>query len=338
MFIDEVEIFVKAGDGGNGCASFRREKYIPKGGPDGGDGGDGGCVLFKANGSVDTLMDFKGKHHWKAQRGEDGSGKSCYGKNGENLIIDVPTGTIIIDTDIGLVIKDLNQDEMTVCVCNGGKGGRGNKHFATSVNQTPRDSEAGSQGQTRNLKLELKLIADIGLAGLPNAGKSTLLSKISAARPKIASYPFTTLVPNLGIIELSGYRRFVVADIPGLIEGSHEGHGLGHDFLKHIERTRILVHLVDVGAEDGTDPVENYHTIRNELNRHSKELAGKPEIIVASKMDLDYDGEKLKAFRQALGKEVLPISSISGVGLDELNELMWQNVQAIKKEQLEQDF
>ncbi|MCF7958716.1 MAG: GTPase ObgE [Phycisphaerae bacterium] len=333
MFIDQAEIYVKAGDGGNGCVSFRREKYIPKGGPDGGDGGDGGSVYLVASDQVDTLMDFMGKLHWKAERGHDGMGRCKYGKQGEDLCITVPAGTIVIDTDHDLQIKDLNADGMKVCVSKGGVGGKGNTHFASSTQQTPRVAGEGKPGQSRNLRLELKLIADVGLVGLPNAGKSTLLSRISAARPKIASYPFTTLVPNLGIIELSNYRRFVVSDIPGLIEGSHKGQGLGHDFLRHIERTRIILHLVDIGATDGCDPIDSYHKIRQELNQYSSTLANKKEIIIASKMDLDPDREMLEIFQQELGKEVLPISSVIGEGLDVLKEVLWTSVQAVRKEE-----
>ena len=336
MFIDEAEIFIKAGDGGNGCVSFRREKFLPKGGPDGGDGGNGGSVYFRSSDSIDTLLDFAGKHHWNAKRGRDGMGKDCHGKNGDDLIIPVPVGTIIRDVGLGLVIKDLDAPDISICVAQGGRGGYGNKFFASPTNQTPRTAKEGKPGQARHIKLELKLIADIGLVGLPNAGKSTLLSRISAARPKIASYPFTTLEPNLGIVELSDYRRFVVADIPGLIEGSHKGHGLGHDFLRHIERTRIIVHLVDVATIDGSDPIKNYHAIRQELAQHSEPLANKPEIIVASKMDLDSDHEKLKAFRDGLGKEVLSISSVTGFGLGILNETLWQHVSKAREPQNEQ--
>jgi len=330
MFIDQVELFVKAGDGGNGCVSFRREKYIPKGGPDGGDGGDGGSVYFQALDSVDTLLDFKGCKEWLAQRGRDGMGKNMFGKKGDDLIIPVPTGTTIYDRDHDIEIKDLSTADQMICVARGGRGGKGNKNFATSSNQTPRFAENGKPGQQRNLRLELKLIADIGLVGLPNAGKSTLLSRISAARPKIASYPFTTLQPQLGIVELSDFRRFVVADIPGLIEGSHSGLGLGHDFLRHIERTRIIVHLVDVAAIDGSDPLENYHTIRSELAQYSELLAHKPEIVVVSKMDLDPEEDKINEFQKKLGREVLAISSVTGSRLNILNEKLWREVQKLK--------
>ena len=327
MFIDEAEIFVKAGDGGNGCVSFRREKHVPRGGPDGGDGGDGGSVYIHSDESINTLLDFAGRHHWNAHRGGDGLSRSMFGKKGDDLIIDVPPGTIIYDIDKDIALKDLNGPDLTVCVAHGGRGGRGNSRFATATNQTPSTAEDGKPAQARRLKLELKLIADVGLVGLPNAGKSTLLSRISAARPKIASYPFTTLQPNLGIVELTDYRRLVIADIPGLIEGSHQGQGLGHDFLRHIERTRIIVHLVDIAAIDGSDPVENYHAIRDELTQHSPELARKPEIVVASKLDLDSDGDKFQLFNQQLGRQALAISSVTGAGLRELTELLWRELQ-----------
>jgi len=331
MFIDRAEIVVQAGDGGHGCVSFRREKYVPKGGPDGGNGGDGGSVYIRAQTGIDTLLDFTGRHHWKAQRGKDGTGKKMFGKSGDDLYIAVPTGTIVIDVDHDLVLQDLNKPDEVICVARGGRGGKGNAEFATSANQTPRFAEPGKPGQQRHLRLELKLIADVGLVGLPNAGKSTLLSRISAARPKVASYPFTTLTPNLGIVELSDFRRFVVADIPGLIEGSHKGEGLGHDFLRHIERTRIIAHLVDIATIDGSDPVENYYAIRSELAQYSELLADKQEIIVAAKMDLDPSGEKLLAFEEKLGQDVMAISAVTGKELALLNEQLWQKVQEIRQ-------
>ncbi len=331
MFIDRAEIHVYAGDGGHGSLSFRREKFVPRGGPDGGDGGRGGSVYFVASDGVDTLLDFAGKHDWRAERGGDGAGREMTGKDGEDLEIVVPTGTIIYDMDRELVIKDLNRPGQRIRVCRGGRGGRGNKYFATATNQTPRYAEEGKRGQKRHLRLELKLIADIGLVGLPNAGKSTLLSRISAARPKVAAYPFTTLSPNLGIVELSDFRRMVVADIPGLIEGSHEGLGLGHDFLRHIERTRVILHLVDVSGLDGGDPVVNYHVIRRELTCYSKLLADKPEILIASKMDLDPERERFENFQRAVGKEVFEISAVTGFHLGGLLERLWQAVQQAKE-------
>jgi GTP-binding protein len=330
MFVDEAKIWVKAGDGGNGCVSFRREKFIPKGGPDGGDGGRGGHIYFQAVDDLDTLLDFAGKHHWRAQNGGHGQGSNKHGANGQDLVIRVPPGTLIYDTDWDLLLKDLNEPDLKVLVCRGGRGGRGNKAFATATHQTPREAQPGKPGQERNLRLELKLIADVGLVGLPNAGKSTLISRCSAARPKIASYPFTTLEPVLGIIELSDFRRFVMADIPGLIEGASEGAGLGHDFLKHIERTAIIVHILDVFPMDGADPVDNYHTIRAELERHSQVLAEKQEIIVANKSDLDPEGKKLAHIRNMLGPDIPAISAATGHGIKELKETLWQKVKQLK--------
>ncbi|MBL7188591.1 MAG: GTPase ObgE [Phycisphaerae bacterium] len=330
MFVDQAQIWIKAGDGGHGCVSFRREKFIPKGGPDGGDGGDGGDVYFQAVENLDTLIDFAGKHHWQAQKGQPGSGNNKHGANGDDLIIKVPPGTLIYDTDLDLLLKDLSEIDVKVRVCRGGRGGRGNKSFATAINQTPRNAKPGKPGQQRNMRLELKLIADVGLVGMPNAGKSTLISRCSAARPKIADYPFTTIEPVLGIIELSDFRRFVMADIPGLIEGAHAGAGLGHDFLKHIERTTVLVHILDIMPTDGSDPAENYRAIRNELEQHSNILAQKQEIIVANKTDLDSDGEAVEELRKKLNTEVHAISAVTGSGMKELSEFLWQKVKELR--------
>ena len=330
MFIDRAQIWIKAGDGGNGCVSFRREKFIPKGGPDGGDGGNGGNVYFEAVENLDTLLDFAGKHRWQAKNGQPGSGNNKHGSDGDDLIIKVPPGTLIYDTDLDLLLKDMNEAGPKVCVCKSGKGGKGNKAFATSINQTPRNAVPGQRGQERNIKLELKLIADVGLVGMPNAGKSTLISRCSAARPKIADYPFTTIEPVLGIVELSDFRRFVMADIPGLIEGAHAGAGLGHEFLKHIERTKILVHIIDIMPTDGSDPVENYKAIRNELENYSKALAQKQEVIVANKIDLDPDGKIVKELTEKLPQEVHPISAVTGSGTKELSEFLWQKVRELK--------
>jgi GTP-binding protein len=332
MFIDEAKIKVKAGDGGNGCLSFRREKYVPKGGPDGGNGGRGGHVYFQAVDTIDTLLDFAGKHHWRAQNGRPGEGANKHGANGDDLIIKVPAGTLIYDTDLDLLLKDLNKSGMKVCVCRGGRGGKGNKAFATSTNQAPRTTTPGKKGQQRNLRLELKLIADVGLVGMPNAGKSTLISRCSAARPKIADYPFTTLEPVLGIVELSDFRRFVMADIPGLIEGSHSGAGLGFEFLRHIERTVIIAHIIDIMPVDDSEPPENYRTIRRELTQYSKELAEKPEIIVANKIDLDKDKKKVAKLKKKLSKPVFAISAVTGEGVHQLTEQLWQMVKKIKSE------
>jgi GTP-binding protein len=326
MFIDEAKIRVKAGDGGHGCVSFRREKFMPKGGPDGGDGGRGGNIVFVVDDSLDTLTDFAGKHDWVARNGGCGEGSNRHGPDGEDLIIPVPPGTLIIDEKIDLVIKDMNKIGMEVTVCRGGRGGEGNKAFASSVRQVPRFATDGKPGQERHLRLELKLIADVGLVGKPNAGKSTLVSRASAARPKIANYPFTTLTPVLGIVEMSGYRRFVMADIPGLIEGAHEGLGLGHEFLKHIERTRILVHILDILPSDDSDPVDNYHKIHRELKLHSDVLGSKPEVVVLNKADLDSEGIFIEDIKSRLPdhiKEVFIISAVTGQGIDQLNERLW---------------
>ncbi|MBE0535916.1 MAG: GTPase ObgE [Phycisphaerae bacterium] len=332
MFIDQAYIWAKAGDGGHGCVSFRRERYIPKGGPDGGDGGHGGSVFIEAVADVDTLLDFAGKHHWQAPNGQPGQGSNKSGPDGEDLVIRVPPGTLIFDTDYDLLLKDLSNVGMKVCICRGGRGGKGNKAFATSTRQTPRIAQDGKPGQERNLRLELKLIADIGLVGMPNAGKSTLISRCSAARPKIADYPFTTLEPVLGIAELSDYRRFVMADIPGLIEGAHAGAGLGHDFLRHIERTRILVHILDIMPPDGSDPVLNYTGIRAELGLHSRILTEKPELIVLNKTDLDQDGTIADEIEKRLAdiagdtpsRRIMKISAVTGDGIPELKEALWK--------------
>ena len=330
MFIDEAQIQVKAGDGGHGCVSFRRERFIPKGGPDGGDGGRGGSVYFEAVENLDTLLDFAGKHHWHARNGQPGSGSNKHGADGQDLIIKIPPGTLIYDTGLDVLLKDMNEVGLKVCVCRGGKGGRGNKAFATATNQTPRNAEAGKKGQERNIRLELKLIADVGLVGMPNAGKSTLISRCSEARPKIADYPFTTIEPVLGIVELSGFRRFVMADIPGLIEGSHKGAGLGVEFLKHIERTSIIAHILDIMPMDGSDPAENYKAIRHELKLYSRVLAQKQEVIIANKIDLDPDGTIVKDLREKLNKKVHAISAVTGSGIKELSELLWQKVKELK--------
>lgn len=325
MFVDEATIRVKAGDGGAGCVSFRREKFIPKGGPDGGDGGNGGSVVFVADVNKNTLLDFSGRHHWKAGRGEAGMGKKMYGPGGEDLVIPVPPGTLVYDTDRDVLLADLDVAEKRVVIARGGKGGRGNWHFKSSVNQVPRFAEPGIEGEERNLRLELKLIADVGLVGMPNAGKSTLLSVVSAARPKIAAYPFTTLEPQLGIVELTGHRRMVFADIPGLIEGARHGAGLGHAFLRHIERTKIIVHLLDLYPPDGSSPADNYRKIRGELESFSLELANKRELIAANKLDLSTDSEALDALMESLpDREIFAISGATRQGVESLLETLWR--------------
>jgi GTPase len=327
MFVDEAVIHVKAGDGGDGCVSFRREKYIPKGGPDGGDGGDGGSVILEADPNKNTLIDFSGRHHWKAGRGMGGMGKKMAGLNGDSLVIHVPPGTLVYDADHHILIADLDAAGKSMVAARGGKGGRGNWHFKTPSLQAPRYAEPGVEGQERKLRLELKLIADVGLVGMPNAGKSTLLRSVSAARPKVADYPFTTLEPQLGIVELDGERRLVLADIPGLIEGANSGAGLGHAFLRHIERTKVIVHLLDMYPLDGSDPVENYRVIRNELAAFSPVLANKREVIAANKMDLAIDDEAIDHLRKELpDKMIFPISGVSRRGVQELMDVLWRIV------------
>jgi GTP-binding protein len=329
MFVDEAVIHVKAGDGGHGCVSFRREKYVPKGGPDGGDGGDGGSIIFVADPNKNTLLDFSGKHHWRAEKGQSGMGKKMFGKAGQDLVIPVPPGTTVFDTDKQLLIADLDEPHKRITIVRGGKGGRGNWHFKSSTNQTPRFAETGTEGEERNLKLELKLIADVGLVGMPNAGKSTLLRAVSAARPKVADYPFTTLDPQLGIAELSGDRRIVFADIPGLIEGARHGAGLGHAFLRHIERTKVIVHLLDLFPSDGSVPADNYRTIRRELEAFSPQLAKKQELIAANKLDLAVDDAALAKLMQDLpDKQILSISGATRRGLDGMLERLWTMLKA----------
>jgi GTP-binding protein len=319
MFIDEAEIHVKAGDGGNGAVRFRREAGVPRGGPFGGDGGNGGDVIFFARPGLDTLLDLRGRYHWRAENGHPGATKDCSGPAGADLVINVPPGTLIYDKNREVLLKDLDQPGMRVIVARAGKGGRGNSRFATSTNQTPRFAEPGTPGEERYLRLELKLIADVGLVGLPNAGKSTLLSRLSAAHPKIADYPFTTLAPSLGIVEAGEERRFVMADLPGLIEGAHAGIGLGDEFLRHVERTRVLVHLVEMEPHTHQTPAEAYRTIRRELAAYSPLLAKKPEIVVLTKCDLaPGDDTARKAFSKAIKKPVIAISSATGSGLAKL--------------------
>jgi GTPase len=334
MFVDEAVIHVKAGDGGDGCVSFRREKYIPKGGPDGGDGGDGGSIILQADPNKDTLMDFAAKHHWRAKRGMAGMGKKMAGENGGDLFIHVPPGTLVFDAEHSLLLGDLDTPGKEIIIARGGKGGRGNWHFKTSSHQAPRFAEPGTEGQERMLRLELKLIADIGLVGMPNAGKSTLLRCVSAARPKVADYPFTTLDPQLGIVELDGDRRLVLADIPGLIEGANAGAGLGHAFLRHVERTKVIVHLLDLYPMDGSDPVANYHTIRKELESFSPTLARKREVIAANKMDLATDDTAIEHLREQLpDKRIFAISGVSRKGVAELIESLWHIVREEEAEQ-----
>lgn len=323
VFVDEIELSVTAGNGGDGCASFRREKFVPRGGPDGGDGGDGGSVFVVADESYTTLQHLTGHRQWHAEHGRRGTGKKCHGRKGADVHIRVPPGTIIYDADHGIVLKDVSAEGETVCVAEGGRGGKGNVHFRSSTKQAPQEFEPGEPGRSRRLRLELKLIADVGLAGKPNAGKSTLLSRVSAARPKVAAYPFTTRYPVLGIVELPQFRRFVMADIPGLIEGAHEGAGLGDEFLRHIERTRVLLHVIDACGPD-CDGVRSYHEIRHELSEYSQVLANKPEIVAANKADLTDSDEALERMKRELPVEVIGISAVTGQGLERLTERIWQ--------------
>lgn len=332
MFIDLAEIYVKAGDGGNGRVSFHREKYVPAGGPDGGDGGDGGNLIFQADKHLRTLADFRYRRSYKAERGEDGGQKKCFGKKGEDLLIKVPCGTLVKDKETGLILADLTRDGQKEIIAKGGKGGKGNVHFATSTRQIPNFAKNGTPGEERWIILELKLLADVGLVGYPNVGKSTLLSKVSSAQPKIANYHFTTLSPNLGVVSMGEGESFAMADIPGLIEGAHEGVGLGHDFLRHVERTRILIHVVDVAGLDGRDPVEDFHTINRELEKYNPELAKRPQIVAANKVDVLSDDAVLKGFTATmdqLGYRVFPISAVTGSGITELVNFVYEQVKAL---------
>lgn len=329
MFVDHATIHVRAGKGGDGAVSFYRAKYQPKGGPDGGDGGNGGSVLLVADNNVNTLYSFRGHHHWHADAGEPGTSESCHGASAEDTTLLVPPGTLVYDDQTGELITDLGPGQ-TFVIAKGGRGGFGNEHFKGALNQTPRQSTPGEPGEERTLRLELKLIADVGLVGLPNAGKSTLLQALTRANPKIANYPFTTLSPQLGICAIDAARRIVIADIPGLIEGAAEGHGLGHDFLRHIERTRVIAHLIEAEPADGSDPLENYKKIHAELAAYSTILAEKPEIIVISKADLVLEEDQEQLVRDIrtglqLGhkEEVIVISSASMQGIEELKNLLW---------------
>jgi len=318
MFVDRVTIEIQGGRGGNGCVSFRREKYVPHGGPDGGDGGEGGSVVIVAKNGVNNLAGLSHQRFWRAASGSPGSGANKQGKSADDLTIQVPPGTLIIDAKGGFVLKDLTLDGESVVAARGGASGRGNAHFRTATNRAPRDSTPGGDGERRELTLELKTIADVGLIGKPNAGKSTLLSRLTRARPAIADYPFTTKHPNLGIVQVDADRQFVLADIPGLIEGAHTGAGLGHEFLRHIERAGILIHLVEPTPMDGSDPVENYHVIRSELKRFDEQLAQRPEILAVSKAELPGAEEVRERIAAASGREVLLISAVTGQGLNQL--------------------
>ncbi len=315
MFVDEATIELFAGDGGNGCKAFRREKYVALGGPFGGNGGRGSNIIFKVDTGLNTLLDFRYKHKIKGNRGENGLGKGKHGKNADDIIVPVPIGTVITDLDTNLIIADLTKKDEEVIVALGGRGGRGNMAFATNANPAPDFAENGEPGEYRKVKLELKLIADVGLVGMPSVGKSTFISKVSASKPKIADYPFTTLKPNLGVVKTKDNRSFVLADLPGLIEGASLGHGLGIKFLKHIERTRVIAHIVDMGGYNG-DPYENYKIINNELKNFNDKIIKKPQIIIANKMDMPNAKEKLEEFKKKVKKPVYEMSAITGEGID----------------------
>lgn len=331
MFIDEVRILVKAGDGGNGCLAFRREKFVPRGGPSGGDGGRGGDVILVSSEHENTLLKFRYNPEHKAERGRHGEGSNRTGADGQSLEVQVPVGTVVYDESTGARLYDFTHPGERFTVASGGRGGKGNARFATSTHQAPTEHEPGRPGEEKRLRLELKLLADVGLVGFPNAGKSTLISRVSAARPKIADYPFTTLEPNLGVVELPDYRSFVVADIPGLIEGAHEGHGLGIQFLRHIERTRLLVHLVDVSEASGRDPVQDFETVMDELASFSRDLVSKPMLVAASKMDVAQDPARVLALRLHVaerGMAYFEISSATGLGIEKLKFAMAERVLA----------
>jgi GTPase len=336
MFVDEVDILVEAGHGGGGCMSFRREKFVPRGGPDGGDGGNGGSVYAIASPHLNTLIPYRFNKEFRAKRGGHGQGSNRTGANADDLELAVPVGTLVYEKPVDrpgepILIGDLVTPGQRLLLAQGGHGGRGNARFVSSTNRAPRRCEEGTPGEARQLQLHLKLLADVGLVGFPNAGKSTLIARISAARPKIADYPFTTLSPNLGVVSMSGNRSFVAADVPGLIEGAHEGHGLGDRFLKHLDRTRLLVHLVDVSGASGRDPVEDFETVQRELGMFGAELGKKPQIVAATKIDAVSDPElvtRLEAHINAAGLPFARVSSVSGEGLDALLESMWKYLAA----------
>lgn len=329
MFIDHAKIFVKGGDGGNGCVAFRREKYVPMGGPYGGDGGRGGNVVFIADEGLNTLMDFQYRKHFKAERGVHGRGKNQHGAWGDDLVVKVPVGTVIMDDDTGAVIADLTAAGQEAVVAKGGRGGRGNTRFATSTQKAPSMAENGEPGEEKWIRLELKLLADVGLVGFPNAGKSTFISRVSAARPKIADYPFTTLTPQLGVVMTRDKNTFVIADIPGLIEGAHQGTGLGLDFLRHIERNKMLLFILDVAQVDGRNALEDYDTLRQELEFYNPELLERPYLIVANKLDIPEAQLNLQVLQDKFGEQVYGISAVSGQGVEVLIEKIYTVLQSI---------
>ena len=333
MFVDEVDVRVSAGDGGRGCIAFRREKFVPRGGPSGGDGGDGGSVFLVASAHVNTLVMYRFHPEFRAQRGQHGMGSNCHGKNGKDLALDVPVGTTVLEVpDEGgepVEVADLTVAGERFRIAAGGQGGRGNARFVSATNRAPRRADPGIPGEVKLLRLKLKLLADVGLVGFPNGGKSTLIARISAAKPKIADYPFTTLTPHLGVVALSDNRSFVVADVPGLIEGAHRGLGLGHQFLRHLERTRLLIHMIDVSGATGRDPVVDFDTIRRELELYRPELADKPQLAAANKMDVVDDPDAVDRLEAHLATRHIPlyrISAVTGEGVGALVEAMWQHL------------
>ncbi|MBQ1813210.1 MAG: GTPase ObgE [Bacilli bacterium] len=337
MFVDEVKLKVIAGAGGDGCTAFRREKFVPNGGPDGGNGGKGSNIIFTVDKGLRTLLDLKYKKEIKGKRGEHGSGKNQYGKNAEDVIIKVPEGTTVTDLETGMVIADLINEEDTAVIAYGGRGGRGNKAFATPTNPAPDISEHGEPGEERNIKVELKMLADVGLVGLPSVGKSTILSQVSRANPKIAAYHFTTLSPNLGVVKTKDNRVFVMADLPGLIEGASKGEGLGDKFLRHIERTRVICHVIDMSGSEGRNPYEDYLLINKELEEFSPKLLNKKQVIIANKMDLDSSKENLKLFKEKVKLPVYEVSAMMNIGLDVVITHLADILDEVESEPLYQD-
>jgi GTP-binding protein len=334
-FVDEADIDVRAGNGGSGCVAFRRERYKPRGGPSGGDGGRGGDVIVEATRRMSSLLDLRYHPHWKAEAGQNGGGNDRTGRSGADVVIHVPCGTVVIDADSGETLADLDEHGRSVVAASGGRGGRGNLHFKKPTRQAPDFAEPGGEGAKRRLHLELKLIADVGVLGFPNLGKSTLVRRVSAARPRVADYPFTTLAPTPGVVRLDDMREFVIADMPGLVEGASEGVGLGIRFLRHVERTRVLCHLVTAGREPGTDPAEDYRIINEELARFSPELAGRPQVVAINKVDLPEVRDQAQATRRALAEagagKVLLLSAATGEGVDELLEALWSALEEARE-------
>lgn len=331
MFVDYAKVEVKGGDGGNGIVAFRREKYEPKGGPAGGDGGNGGNVVFVVDEGLRTLMDFRYQRHFKAKRGENGRAKKQHGKNAEDLIVSVPPGTVVINSESGGVLADLTERGQRAVIAKGGRGGRGNTRFATSSNPAPKLSENGEPGEELTVIVELKVLADVGLIGFPSVGKSTLLSVVTSAKPKIASYHFTTIKPNLGVVDVEDRRSFVIADLPGLIEGAHEGAGLGHEFLRHIERTRVLIHVIDMGSSEGRDPYEDYVKINDELRQYHLRLTERPQIVAANKMDLPGAAEQLEHFKERMDEEDVPVFAVSAATGEGIRELLFAAADLIEE-------